>query len=258
MGCEGYNALAAVYDHLNRDVDYEAWADFLEACFAKMLPAKPELVLDLACGTGRMTRVLAQRGYDMIGVDGSGEMLAEAYAQGTENGEKSILYLCQDMRNLELYGTVGAVVCCLDSINYLLREEDIRKVFSLVHNYLDPGGLFLFDVNTPYKFQTIYGNQAYLLEEETDGRAIWCGWQNEYDEATGLCDFYLTLFRETENGMYLREEEHQQERRYDRDTLVGALTDCGFEIIGIYADYHGSQPTPTTERWYFAARAVKS
>jgi len=258
-GCEGYDAIARVYDKLNRELDYEAWADFFERCFQKFLPTPPELVLDLACGTGRMTRVLARRGYDMIGVDGSASMLSEAYSQS--EGER-ILYLCQDMREFELYGTVGAVVCCLDSINYILKEEDLRKVFSLVHNYLDPDGLFLFDVNTPYKFRQIYGNNAYVLEDEledADGapRSIYCGWQNEFHEDSGLCDFYLTLFEENEDGQYFRSEEHQQERCYTRKQLTDLLSVCGFELLGVYADDRASEPDETCERWYIVARAKK-
>ena len=259
-GCEGYDAIAGVYEKLNRELDYEAWADFLEACFARFLPKRPELVLDLACGTGRMTRTLGARGYDMIGVDGSAAMLSEAYAAGSEG----ILYLLQDMRSFELYGTVGAVVCCLDSVNYLLTEQDVGRVFALVHNYLDPDGLFLFDVNTPYKFETVYGNNAYVLEDELGGedgeagRAVYCGWQNDYDPESGLCDFYLSLFEETEDGSYLRSDEHQQERRYSLETLWRLLRENGLEPLGVYADYAFGEPGETTERWYIAARAVRS
>ena len=253
-GCEGYDAIASVYDQLNRELDYEAWADFFERCFARFLLSPPELVLDLACGTGRMTRVLARRGYDMIGVDGSASMLSEAYNR--REGEK-ILYLCQDMREFELYGTVGAVVCCLDSINYLLKEEDVRRVFSLVHNYLDPDGLFLFDVNSPYKFENVSGNNEYILEDEIEGRSVYCGWQNDYHEDSGVCDFYLTLFEEVEDGSYLRSEEHQQERCYTQEQLSEWLAQCGFELLGIYGDYDESAPDPDCERWYIAARAKK-
>lgn len=258
-GCEGYDAIAGVYDQLNQELDYEAWADFFEHCFSRFLSAPPELVLDLACGTGRMTRVLAKRGYDMIGVDGSASMLSEAYAQN--NGE-NILYLCQDMREFELYGTVGAVVCCLDSINYLLNNEDVRRVFSLVHNYLDPDGIFLFDVNTPYKFENTYGNNAYILEDEqkdADGalRSVFCGWQNEFHSESGVCDFYLTLFQENEDGTFDRSEEHQQERCYSQAQLTDWLVECGFEVLGFYGDYDASEPTQDCERWYIAARAKK-
>jgi len=252
-GCEGYNAIARVYDKLNAELDYGAWADFFEKCFSAFLEKRPELVLDLACGTGRMTRELAGRGYDMIGVDGSPEMLSEAYMRDSEG----ILYLLQDMRSFELYGTVGAAVCCLDSINYLLDEKDVRQTFLGVHNYLDPDGLFIFDVNTPYKFENIYGDNAYILEDEDDGGAVFCGWQNEYDKESGICDFYLSLFEETEDGSYFRSDEHQMERCYDDDTLSALLSECGFEILGKYADYDMSPWQTETERWYFVARAKK-
>lgn len=249
-----YDAIAHVYDRLNAELDYGAWADFVEANFARHLPARPELVLDLACGTGSMTHALAARGYDMIGVDRSPEMLSEAYARA---GEVMPLFLCQDMRSFELYGTVGAVVCCLDSINYLIGEGDLDRCFAAVHNYLDPDGLFLFDVNTPYKFAHIYGDNAYILEDEIDGRAVWCGWQNSYDAETGLCDFFLTLFEEDEDGRYSRTEETQHERCFGHDALLAALERAGFAHLGTYADFAFSAPGDTTERWYIAARAIK-
>lgn len=255
-GCEGYEVLPHVYERLNAEIDYDKWADFVEACFARFLAGKPELVLDLACGTGSMTRALAKKGYDMIGVDGSENMLSEAYSKSPEAG---ILYLLQDMRSFELYGTVGAVVCCLDSINYLLSPEDVKKTFAGVHNYLDPDGLFLFDVNSLCKFRTVYGDQAYILEDEMppDGRLIYCGWQNQYDEASGICDFFLTLFEEMPDGSYRRSEEHQRERCYSPEELKKWLEDSGFEVLGVYAGYDFSEPSENSERLYFAARAKK-
>lgn len=262
-GCEGYTALARVYDLLNRDIDYAGWADAIEGCFRRFLPTKPELVLDLACGTGRMTRELAKRGYDMIGVDGSEDMLSEAYMQAEEG--QSILYLQQDMRSFELYGTVGAVLSCLDSVNYLLSEEDLHDCFASVHNYLDPDGLFLFDMNSPYKFRHIYGNNAYILENEfppldaeDSPRLIFCGWQNAFCEESGICDFYLTLFEELENGTFQRSEEHQRERCYSMETIERLLRSCGFELLGTWGDLQGSPITETTERYYIAARAIKT
>ena len=251
---EGYNAIAGVYDKLNADIDYVSWADFFENCFDRFLGKKPTLILDLACGTGRMTRELSSRGYDMIGVDGSEDMLMEAYSSGTEG----ILYLLQDMRSFELYGTVGAVVCCLDSLNYLLSEEDVSKTFSLVHNYLDPDGLFIFDVNSPYKFESIYGDNAYILEGENgDGGLIYCGWQNEFDKESGICDFYLSVFEENEDGSYFRADETQKERCYSPDTLVKLLESNGFEPLGVYGDFDLSLPREKTERLYIVARAKK-
>lgn len=261
-GCEGYHALARFYDKLNAEIDYSAWANFVEVCFQRYLSSPPELVLDLACGTGIMTAELAKRGYDMIGIDGSAEMLTEAFSRSCEC--PGILFLQQDMRSFELYGTVGAVVCCLDSLNYLLGDGELKACFSLVHNYLDPNGLFLFDMNTPYKFREIYGSNAYVLEDELppfeeNGQpsAIFCGWQNEFHPETGICDFHLSLFEEDENGAYIRSDEHQQERSYSREEIEAALHSVGFELLGVFSDWSFSEPEETTERWYFAARCIK-
>lgn len=258
---EGYDAIARVYDKLNEEIDYSAWADFIEKIFDKYLAQKPNLVLDLACGTGSMTMQLATRGYDMIGVDGSCQMLSVANERKYDMGEagNGILYLLQDMKAFELYGTVGAVVCCLDSINYLLTREDIEKCFSCVHNYLDPDGVFIFDVNTPYKFKNIYGDNAYILEDTIDGGDIYCGWQNDFSEITGLCDFHLTLFSEDENGKFFREIEHQTEKMYTMNELRTSLEATGFELIGFYTDYAFTEAEidDEAERWYIAARAKK-
>ena len=257
-GCEGYESIARVYDRLNAEIDYGAWADFIEKCFDRFLAQKPRLVLDLACGTGRMTRELSARGYDMIGVDGSADMLSCAMSEPREG----ILYLLQDMRSFELYGTVGAVVCCLDSINYLLEDKDLSDTLACVHNYLDPDGLFIFDVNSPYKFENVYSDNAYILEDEVEDeegntRAVFCGWQNQYDRDSGVCDFYLTLFEEDEDGSYIRSDEHQRERCYTLEQLKGALDRAGMELVGVYGDFELNEPTATQERWYIASRAKK-
>ena len=254
-----YDAIASIYDKLNKDIDYAAWADFVERAFSKYLDKKPELVLDLACGTGSMTVELAKRGYDMIGVDLSEDMLNEAYMRSVGCG---ILYLCQDMRSFELYGTVGAAVCCLDSMNYLTGEGDLDKCLSTLHNYLDPDGLLMFDVNTPYKFKNIYADNAYILEDELDFgdgecAAVFCGWQNSFDEESGICDFYLTVFEEAEDGSYLRREEQQKERCYSLGEIKAALERAGFEYLGCFGDFDFGEPKETTERWYIAARAKK-
>ena len=265
MGCEGYEAIAHVYDKLNAEIDYGTWADFIEQCFDRFLPTRPQLVLDLACGTGSMTLQLARRGYEMIGVDGSTDMLSEAFIRASDAG-LNVLWLQQDMRTFELYGTVGAVTCCLDSLNYLLTPKDLLDCFATVHNYLDPNGLFLFDMNTPYKFANIYGNNAYILEDElvyADGTGderipVFCGWQNTYSPATQICEFDLTLFEELSDGTYRRSDEHQRERCYSMQEITSALKGAGLELLGVWSDTAFSAPTDTTERWYFAARAIKS
>lgn len=256
----GYDAIARVYDKLNKDIDYSAWADFIEKCFDRFLGEKPMLVLDLACGTGRMTTKLSDRGYDMIGVDRSEDMLSEAYI---ESEGKGILYLCQDMRELELYGTVGAALCCLDSVNYLLEEKDVERTFRKVHNYLDPDGLFIFDMNTPYKFENIYSDNAYILEDEIDygdgsePALVFCGWQNQYDRKSRICTFYLSLFEENEEGVYVRSDEEQKERCYELSEVKELLEKCGFEFLGVYSDFEFREINEKTERWYIAARAKK-
>ena len=258
MNHEAYHAISAFYDRVNADIDYDAWADYIEDNFRRHLEKRPELLLDLACGTGSMTLTLAERGYDMIGVDGSAEMLNIAMSRALEAGQGEILYLLQDMRAFELYGTVGAVTCCLDSVNYLTEEGDLRACFATVHNYLDPDGLFFFDVNTPYKFETVYGENSYLFDEETeDGRLVYCGWQNYYDPRTHLCDFDLSVFTEDADGRYRREDESHTERCYTLSELTETLRETGFELIAVHGDLDGSAPTQDCERWYVVARAKK-
>ena len=254
MSYDGYLAIARVYDKLNKEIDYSKWADFFERCFEKYCKEKPAIVLDLACGTGRMTCEMAKRGYDMIGVDGSIDMLSEAYSKDTSG----ILYLCQDMRELELYGTVGATVCCLDSLNYLVNDGELERVLSLVHNYSDPDALFIFDVNSEFKFENVYADNAYILEDENDdGGAIFCGWQNSYDRESRVCSFYLSVFEEGENGEYYRADEEQRERCYTVDEIKNALAKSGFEFIDVFSDVEFSGVTESSERLYFVARAKK-
>ena len=245
-----YSAIAECYDALNSHIDYESFANFLNKEIRAGGVSDGSLVLDLACGTGNITLPLLKRGYDMIGVDLSGDMLN--IARNKKDGDR-VLWLCQDMRSFELYGTVGAVVCCLDSINYLTSRNGLDKCFSLVHNYLDPNGIFIFDVNTPYKFENVYGNIHYVLEDE----GIFCGWQNFYDRKSGLCDFELSFFYENEDGSYTRLDETQTEKCYSLKTLTNLLKKNGFEIIKVISDFDGSPVTDTDERAYFVCRAIK-
>ncbi|MBQ3483156.1 MAG: class I SAM-dependent methyltransferase [Clostridia bacterium] len=250
---QSYEALSRVYDRLMDEVDYAAIADFYERVF-RNYNVIPSLVLDLGCGTGRMTLELARRGYDMIGVDASAQMLSAAFERKYEAQMPDILFLQQDMRAFELYGTVGAVVSTLDCMNYLTEQGDLDRCLSLVHNYLDPDGVFIFDVNTPYKFEHVYGDNAYILESE-DGD--YCGWQNGYDATTRLCSFSLSVFTREADGRFARADEEQTERCYAKEELTAALTRAGFADISFFGDTDGSAPTDTTERWYIAARCKK-
>lgn len=245
-----YSAIAECYDALNSHIDYEAFASFLNREIRAGGISDGSIVLDLACGTGNITLPLLKRGYDMIGVDLSGDMLN--IARNKKGGDK-VLWLCQDMRSFELYGTVGAVVCCLDSINYLTSRNGLSKCFSLVHNYLDPNGIFIFDVNTPYKFEHVYGNNHYILEDD----GIYCGWQNYFDKKSGLCDFELSFFYENDDGSYTRLDETQTERCFSIKTLTNLLVNNGFEIVKIVSDFDDSPLKNTDERAYFVCRAIK-
>ena len=252
----GYGAIAHIYDIINGERHYEAWADFAEACFDKFLPERPELVLDLACGTGTLTAILAERGYDMTGIDLSPEMLNVA----RERCPEDVLLLLQDITAFELYGTVGAVTCSFDSLNHLTRKGQLEKCFSLVHNYLDPNGLFIFDMNTPTRFAKEYGKNSYQLEAETeDGCAVFCNWQNDYSEKRGICRFYLSVFTEQEAGseLYSRRDEEWQERCYTRAEIEEKLKTAGFEICGVFGNTKMKRAAAGDSKFYFAARAIK-
>ena len=173
---EAYGEFARVYDIFQDNVDYASWAGYLNDTLREY-GISDGLILELGCGTGTMTELLAASGYDMIGVDNSEEMLAEAM-QKRETSGHDILYLLQDMQEFELYGTVRAVISVCDSLNYLTEEQDLEHVFELVNNYLDPGGLFIFDMNTVYKYQEMIGDST-IAENREEGSFIL---ENTYDE----------------------------------------------------------------------------
>ena len=185
MSC--YEALASSYDALTEDVGYEKRADFLEKLFRRSrIPVK--VVLDLACGTGTMTWLLTGRGYELIGVDGSEEMLAAAMSKGGTVQGVPPIFLHQSMPQLDLYGTVDAAICCLDSLNYLTDPADVRRTFRRLHLFVAPGGVLVFDVNTVAKLAALDG-QVFLDETED----TYCVWRAEYHK--GLCTYYMDLFR---------------------------------------------------------------
>ena len=248
-----YDLLAPFYDSINSELDYNGWADFIESIIEREYKGKPELILDLGCGTGSMTLQLAARGYDMTGVDYSPEMLDVARSRAEKMG-KDILWLCQDMRSFELYGTVDVAVCCLDSLNHLTTPGDLDKCLSLVHNYLAPDGLFIFDINGKYKFENIYADRAYTMEE--DGAV--CIWQNSYNPRTKLCDFYITLFSERVDGTYDRYDEIQTERMYTLRQIKQHLSSASLDFLGAYADFNFTPASDESERIYVVARCNKT
>ena len=249
-----YDLLADFYDRINSEIDYDSWADFIEKIFDKEMEARPDLVLDLGCGTGKMTLALAKKGYDMTGIDYSVNMLGRAREVAAEAGlSDRILWLCQDIRSFELYGTMGAIVSCLDTMNHITKERDLYKTFSLVHNYLDPNGLFIFDVNGKHKFETVYADQTYVFEEEND----FCVWENEYNEKSKLCRFFITLFSKECDGRYARADEEQSERMYPLSDLRRVLLETGFEFVGAYKDFEFHPADDSDDRLYIVAKCKK-
>ena len=232
-----FGMLAKYYDVLNYNANYKKVADYIEEVF-EIYKKKPQLVLDLACGTGSLTVELDKRGYDMTGLDLSPEMLSIAAAKASKKKKNkdyknNILWINQDMRFFELYGTVDAVVCCFDSVNYLRDEKDVKKCFAAVHNYLNPGGLFIFDVNSRYKFEFIYGKNNFVLEKKN----VFCSWQNNYNKRDKTCEFYMTLFAKKPDGNYTRYDETQKERYYGEGFLKESLLEIGFGDINIFWDF---------------------
>lgn len=229
---EAYSGFAEVYDLFMDNVPYEEWCGYLTGLL-KEYGIGGGLVLDLGCGTGKMTRLLAGAGYDMIGVDSSEEMLSIARSAPG----RGILYLLQDMCEFELFGTVRAVVSVCDSLNYLLEEEELRQVFSLVNNYLDPGGIFIFDLNTLYKYRELLGETT-ICENREEGSFIW---ENDYDEATGINAYDLTFYVREESGLYRRFEETHFQRAYPLETVKRLLAEAGMEFLAAY-DAYTSEP----------------
>ncbi|AGC67389.1 methyltransferase type 11 [Thermoclostridium stercorarium subsp. stercorarium DSM 8532] len=243
-----YSDFAYVYDLLTKDVDYSKMADYIESLFSEYMAEKPKLLLDLACGTGSLTLELAKRGYDMIGIDASEDMLNCAVEK---SGEAQVfpLWVCQDMRNFELYGTVDAILCTLDSLNYITDYGELKLVFSLVRNYLNPGGLFIFDMNTPYKLESILGNNFFY----EIGEDIAYIWQNTYDRDTRICSFDLTLFVKESGDLYKRFEEEQQQKAWNFEEVKSALQEAGLKLMGIFDEYTKNPPRENSERCFFVA-----
>ena len=249
---EAYTDFAQVYDIFMDNAPYDRWADFL-AERLKRDGIRDGLVLDLGCGTGTVTRLLAEKGYDMIGVDSSEAMLNIALEKEAEN-RQNILYLEQDMREFELYGTVRAVVCICDSLNYLLEEEDLLETFRLVNNYLDPGGLFVFDFNTVYKYETVIGD-ATIAENREDCSFIW---ENFYDPEERINEYDVTVFvREQEGpegGLFRRFTETHYQRGYTLSDIRGLIEKSGLLFVeALDADTLG-EVTAQSERIYCIAR----
>lgn len=243
-----YEYLAQCYDQFTEDVDYERWADYVERHFARSrLPI--HTVLDLACGTGSLTRLLALRGYEMIGADISEEMLAQAAEKCRGAGDPEPIFLHQAMEELDLYGTIDACVCCLDSVNYVTRSGKLARAFQRVHTFLMPGGLFLFDINTPDKLRGLDGQM--FLDETEDA---YCVWRAEYAPRRRICTYGMDIFQRTEGDLWQRWEEVHEEFAYEPEELEQMLRQAGFRQIKQFGELRMRAPRAGEGRIFFAAR----
>ncbi len=241
-----YEFLAGSYDALTADVDYPRWASYVERHFRRQ--KRPvRRVLDLACGTGSLTRELAERGYELTGVDLSAEMLALA-EEKCRDLELRPRFFCEAMEELRLPLRVDACVCCLDSVNYVLRPAKLQKAFRRVWECLEPGGLFLFDADTPEKLESMDG-QIFLDETENE----YCVWRGEYSPKRRICSFWMDIFRR-EGQAWSRGEELHREFAYTMEELTAFLEAAGFRRIKQFGELSLRPPKAGEQRIFFTAR----
>jgi ubiquinone/menaquinone biosynthesis C-methylase UbiE len=244
---ENYSEFAVVYDLFMDNIPYESWSVYV-IDLLKEYGINDGLILDLGCGTGTMTELLAAEGYDMIGVDCAADMLNVAMEKREQSGH-NILYLNQDMREFELYGTVKAVVSICDCLNYITEEEELLTVFQLVNNYLDPGGIFIFDMNTIYKYEQI--GDATIAENREEGSFIW---ENSYYEEEQINEYELTLFLPEADGRFQKYVETHVQRGYTLETIQELLEEAGMEFIAAYDAFTREPVKAESERMYIIAR----
>lgn len=242
-----YDALADSYDAMMTDAAYEKRARWLEKLFRESsIPVRT--VLDLACGTGTIACLLAERGYQVTATDASEEMLTQAMSKAAALEENTPLFLLQSMPRLRLLEPVDAVVSTLDSLNYLTREKDLRETFRRVYRWLKPGGAFLFDVNTPYKLRRMDG-QLYMDETEDS----FCVWRTFFSERTRICTYQVDLFQAREDGAWERSFEEHREKAWSLEQLRGFLAEAGFDAVTVTGDLSRRPPRPDEDRWLFRA-----
>lgn len=249
----GYSAFARYYDELTANIDYVKRGEYFHSLIKKFGKTDGKILLDLACGTGSISEVMAELGYDVIGVDNSDEMLGIAIEKKFDKG-LNIQYLCQDMRKIDMFGTVDVTVCALDSINHLSSLNDVRKVFEGVAFFSEIGGLFIFDVNTLYKHRRILADNTFTYETNN----VYCIWENTLDDGTDEVRMHLEFFEREENGMYSRSSDDFSEKAYSEEELEKLLEECGFELLAKYGDDTYEAPADTTQRIVYTARCVRN
>ena len=247
----GYGCFAYYYDTLTGNISYKSRAEYIDS-LVKLHGGKKNILLDLACGTGSLSEEFSRMGYDVIGVDGSEMMLNEALDKKFDSG-LNIQYLCQDMTELDMFGTIDVTVCALDSLNHLCDLDAIKKTIGRVSLFCEPEGLFIFDVNTPYKHKNVLGNNTFVYDLDD----VYCVWQNTYTEKDNRVEIALDLFEKQENGNYVRDEENFAEIAFDESVIDEILTDSGMEIAAKY-DYDTMDPVRAdSEKIVYVARKIK-
>ncbi len=242
-----YGIFASVYDLLTENVEYDKRAAYINSIINKFGGKENGVLLDLACGTGSLSELFSAQGYDVIGIDNSPDMLSIAMNKKYESGN-NIQYVCQDMREINLYGNVDITVCALDSLNHLKCFDDVKKVFQRVFRFTESGGLFIFDMNTVYKHREVLGNNTFIYDTDD----VYCVWQNSCESDT--VSIYLDFFMPDDDGLYERYSEDFTETAYPIEQIKKALTKTGFEILAVYGDDSFDAVTDTTERVIFTVR----
>lgn len=245
----GYGDFAYYYDLLTENVDYVAISEYISNLLVKN-GVDGGILLDLACGTGELSFLLSEKGYDVIGVDASEEMLSIANEKKTESENSDIIFLCQKMEELDLFGTVNAVVCVLDSINHITNKETLKEAFRRVSLFMEDEGIFIFDVNTPYKHKKVLGNNTFVYDMDE----VYCVWQNTTDEEM-LTEISLDIFEKDEQeDVYYKYSESFCERGYEIDFLKELLAQYKFEIIAVYDEMSENELCQNSERAVFVLK----
>ena len=245
-----YSDFAFFYDKLIDESDYDRRCEYLTELLYENSVGEG-ILLDAACGTGALSERLSEKGYDVIGVAISEEMLSKALEKKAETGSNS-LYLCQNLAELDLFGTINCAVCTLDSINHITEPDELKAAFIKIGLFTEKGGIFIFDVNTAYKHREILGNNAFIFDTDD----VFCAWQNEYDEETEAVHIYLDLFAPGEDGLYERYAEDFSEVIYSREFLEEALYNAGFKIKAVYDDLTHDELKETSQRAVYVCEKI--
>ena len=248
-----YGIFSSVYDILTENVEYERIANKICSLLHNN-GVDGGLLLDLGCGTGTLAFLLEKSGYDIIGVDASEDMLMVANEKKYEE-ESSAMFLCQRAEELDLFGTIDCAVSCLDTINHIDSLEKIEKAFSLISLFMNMNGIFIFDINTPFKHKEILGNNTFIYDMDD----VYCAWQNTLDEENKKTDIDLDFFIKNEDDEgYERYSESFSEYVYDIDDIINIIKKCGFTLLEMSDDYSDKPVNETTERITFVVKKTKT